>query len=90
MFTEPVWCDLNECWQTVQAYVFLVILLLSVYFETYWSLLRNYYSSHVKVFIVMASTTSNSEKDFHDPSKASFDVIRLAGTVRFEAFTAVT
>jgi hypothetical protein len=74
----------------VQTYVLLVILLLSVHFETYWSLPRNFYSSHVKVFIVLASTTSNSEMDFHDPSKASFDVIRLAGTVGFEAFTAVT
>jgi hypothetical protein len=74
----------------VQAYVFLVILLLSVHFETYWSLPRNCYSSNVKIFIVLASKTNNSEKDFHDPSKASFDVIRLAGTVRFEAFTAVS
>jgi len=43
-----------------------------------------------EIFIVLASTTSNSEMDFRDPSKASFDVIRLAGTVRFETFTAVT
>ena len=77
MFTKPVQFDLNDCWQTVQAYVFLVILLLFVHFETYWSLPRNYYYSHVKDFIVLASTTSKPEKDFHDPSKASFDVIRL-------------
>ena len=42
--------------------------------------------------IVLAYTTSRSQKDLmiSDPSDVSFDVIRLAGTVRFEAVTAVS
>ena len=42
--------------------------------------------------IVLAYTTSRSQKDLtiSNPSDVSFDMIRLAGTVRFEAVAAVS
>jgi hypothetical protein len=42
--------------------------------------------------IVLAYTTSRSQKDLtiSNPSDVSFDMIRLAGTVRFEAVTVVS